>query len=219
MVGLGFRARFRRISFRGKIGIFLGFTLSLLALILPFYNVEFYGGFDRPVAHSAYYWSFKSSSKTYHSLWDIVNGLGLYDPFYVSWMRDVTEASGYPSVCFFTYWFDSELNVGGLSELLMALFGLQLLTLGTGLSSLFVRRRVVRLVTVMSGVAVVALMLYSSKNQLFQYTGSFRLGFWFAILGEIAFVIDLARATFRQVSSRLTQSLFHASARLKQFKE
>jgi hypothetical protein len=107
----------------------------------------------------------------------------------------------------------------GLSELLMALFGLQLLTLGTGLSSLFIRRWVIRLATVMSGVAVIALMLYSGVNHLFQFPGSLRLGFWFAILAEIVFVIDFARATFHQVSSRLTQSLFRASARLKQFKE
>jgi hypothetical protein len=219
MVGLGFRTRFGGIPFRGKIGIFLGFTLSLLALILPFYNVEFLGGFDRPVATSAYYWSFKSSAKTYYSIWEIIEGFGLYQPFYVSWIMDVVQASSYPSVCFIAYWFDSELSVGGLSKLVMALFGLQLLTLGTGLPSLFVRRRVVRLVTVMSGVAVVALMLYSSVNPLFEYSGSLRLGFWFAILAEIVLAIDLAWANFRQVSSRLAQILFRASERLKQFRE
>jgi hypothetical protein len=206
MGGLSFRARFGRISFLGKIGIFLGFTLSFLALILPFYNVESYGGFDGPVATSAYYWSFKSSAKTYYSLWGIIEGFGLYQPFYVSWMRDVVQASSYPSVCFITYWFDSGLNVGGLSELLMALFGLQLLTLGTGLSSLFVRRRVVKLVTVISGVAVVALMLYSSVNPLFEYYGSLRLGFWFAILAEIVFLVELAQSTFRHASRALRKS-------------
>ena len=207
MVGLSCRARFGRISFRRKIGIFLGLTLSFLALVLPLYNVEeFYRGFDRPVAYSAYYWSFKSSAMTYHSIGKVIERFGFYEPFYVSWIRDVVEASSYPSVCFDAYWFDSRLNVGGLSELLMALFGLQLLTLGTILSSLFIRRRVVRLVTIMSGVAVVAIMLYSGVNYLFQYPGSLRLGFWFAILAEIVFVIDLTLTTFRQVFSRLTES-------------
>lgn len=131
-----------------------------------------------------------------------MNGLGLYDPFYVSWMKDVTQASGYPSVWFFAYWFGSELNVGGLSEMLMALFGLQLLTLGTVSSSLFVRRRIVKLVTVASGGAVVALMLYLTVNPLFQYYGSLRLGFWLAVLAEIVFVAELALPALRKAVSR-----------------
>ena len=206
MGGLSFRARFGRISFLRKIGIFLGLTLSFLALILPFYNVESFGGFDGPVATSTYYWSFKSSAKTYFSIREIIKELGLYDSFYVSWTRDVIQAPSYPSVSFITYWFDSGLNLGGLSELLMALFGLQLLTLGTAFSSLFVRHRVVKLVTAISGAAVVALMLYSSVNPLFEYNGSLRLGFWFALLAEIVFVAELTPTTFRHAFSRLKRA-------------
>jgi hypothetical protein len=133
---------------------------------------------------------------TYYSLWEVIGRVGLYQPFYLSWIKDAVEASSYPSVSFVAYWFDSGLHVSGLSELLMALFGLQLLTLGTGLSSIFIRRRVVRLVTVMSGVAVVALMLCISENYLFQYTGSLRVGFWLAVLAEIVFAVESAQRPF-----------------------
>ena len=137
--------------------------------------------------------------KTYSSLGDIIRRYGLDQPFYVSWIRDIVEASSYPSVYFDAYWFDFGPNFGGPSELLMALFAMQLSTLGTGLASPFIRGKGIRLVTVLSGAAVVGLMLFTGMSGLFRFSGSLRVGFWLAILAEIVCVFDLGLGIKRKV--------------------
>jgi hypothetical protein len=198
----------RSHSLRGRIPIILGFILSFFALVLPFYNVRTVGGwsgFNSASTSSSYYWSFKYSAMTYHSLGDIIREYGLDQPFYASWIKDVVEAPTYPSVYFDAYWSYFNLYMGGFSELLIALFMMQLMTLGTALSSLFIRSWTLRLATILSGVAVFGLMCYSSMSDPFRYYGSLRLGFWFAVLAEIVFVIGLVHG--RAKESSLKKSL------------
>jgi hypothetical protein len=196
-------ARFKRIPFHGRIRIFLGLILSFLALMFPFYNVEIYylhsGSYMSAYGCTIYYWSFKQSVKTYSSIGDIIRRYGLDQPFYVLWIRDVVEASSYPSVYFDAYWFNLGPNFRGLSELLMMLFAMQLLTLGTGLSSLFIRGKGTKLVTVLSGATVAGLMLFANISGLFRFSGSLRLGFWLAVLAEVVCVFDLGLEAKRKV--------------------
>lgn len=200
MEGLDRGASLRGISFRGRVRVVVGCVLAFIALVLPFYNVEVFNrGLDGSWSasdYSAYYWSFKSSAMTYHSLQTLINRFGLDHPFYTSWKNDVTEAFSYPSVYFSDYWFDSRLNVKGLSELLIVLFAVQLLVLAVGLASLFIHGRLIKLTTTLLGAAVIVIMLqsnmlYSSMNNPFWYIHSLRLGFWFAVLAEFAFLASL----------------------------
>ena len=186
-------------SYHGRILILLGFVLSLSSLLLPFYSVEvFHQGYE-PFGYSAYFWSFKGAGKVYNSIGELIHRFGLDQPFYVSWTRDVLEASSYPSVYFNTYWFNFAFNTPAFSKAVMTLFFMQLLALCTALSSLFIKSRVLKLVAVLSGLGVVALMLNVMMGDVVKryYTTIARagLGFWLAVFAEIVFVIGLAICT------------------------
>ena len=90
--------------------------------------------------------------------------------------------------------------------MLIALFVMQLMTLGTAVSSLFIPSWVLRLATILSAAAVFGLMYYLSMSDPFRYYGSLRLGFWFAVFAEIVLVIGLVygRAKENSLKKSLT---------------
>jgi hypothetical protein len=174
----------------------LGLMLSFSSLLLPFHNVEMFRYDYERSGYSAYFWSFKAAGKSYYSLGEFVSRVGLDQPFYASWIRDIMEAPSYPSFYFDVYWFNFAFGTAVFSEVVMTLFTMQLLTLGTALSSLFIKGRVVRLVPVLSGLGEVVLMLYVIMGDLLKrYHSAFAragLGFWLAVLAEIAFIVGFA---------------------------
>jgi hypothetical protein len=174
--------------------IIIACILSFIAMAIPFYHVEYFFGYFSPShSDSTYYWSFRSSTATYVDsvIAKIIRHYGLHDPFYIEYPKHVAEAFSYPSVNFEAYWFDPMITWGGLSSLLITVFFMQVLTLTTGIASMFVRTRFFRPVANLSGAAIIGLMLYLSTKSLVQYNGSFELGFWLSVLAEIAIVISL----------------------------
>lgn len=184
--------------FRGRILVVLGLILSFYSLVLPFYNVEmFVYGFE-PSAFSAYFWSFKGSGKSNYPINTFFSRIGLDQPFYAGWTRDISEAPSYPSSYFDSYWFNFAFSTTIFAEAVITLFALQLLTLGFALASLFRQSTATKLAAASSGLGVIIFMLYVMMGDvvrryptttLFSRVG---LGFWLAGLAELVFLVGVA---------------------------
>jgi hypothetical protein len=187
-------ARLRPVSL-----LLLGCVLSIFAIVFPFCHTEttradFFVIDNYPAysAYSVYFWSFKFSEKLYKGVDAVMFEYRLEGGIF-SYITDSIDAAVSPAVYFNVYWFSSRAPsywTPTPSWALIAMFVAQVSVLVAGLGSIFVRRQMVKLVTVGSGAATVGLMLYSSVNPCWQYHGSLQLGFWLACLAEVLFVVN-----------------------------
>jgi hypothetical protein len=183
----------RKRPFHGRMRVIVACILSFTAMAIPFYHAEYYL-YWHPSVQSSYYWSFRFSTTEYEvndAIGQIIRRYSLHDPFYIEYPKHVVEAFSCPGFYFDDIWLDPAFNLYGLSSLLVTIFVMQVWTLTTEIASIFVRTRIIRPVTNLSGAAIIGLMLYWSTNSRFEYSGSFELGFWFSVLAEIAIVISL----------------------------
>jgi hypothetical protein len=195
-------ARLRPVSL-----LLLGCVLSIFAIIFPFYHTETTGAdflvvdnYPAYSAYSVYFWSFKFSEKLYKGV-DAVMFVYRLEGGILSYITDSIDAAVSPAVYFNSYWFSSRApsyRMPTPSWALIAMFVTQVSVLVASLGSIFVRRQIVKLVTVVSGAATIGLMLYSSANPYWRYGCSFQLGFWFACLAEVFFVVNLISETWRK---------------------
>jgi hypothetical protein len=157
MVHWGFRFfESSRIDLLKKIFAIIGCLVFLFSFVSPFC-------FFRPVrwfeeSSSLYYWSFKIDVQHY-------------------WLGSPT---GFSQYWFHDYWFSTYVDTySGLSWVLVFMFMAQILTLVTGIASIFTSNRIVALIPIILCPTTIALMLHV-KIKVSETPGffSYQQGYW-----------------------------------------
>jgi len=158
--------------------VIFGCLLFLCSSILPFYHLSQYDGMLKQT-YSIYYWSFKSSYPIY---WSASYGDGQSTGLYR----------------FYDFWFhDPFLTEFRLSWVLIFVFMAQILTLATGITAIFINRRIFTLVSATLCSMVTVLMTYTiiSLSKLNLTSDSYQQGYWLTYPSIVLFIVSFILKT------------------------
>jgi hypothetical protein len=150
----------------------LACLLFLASLIFPFYKLTYVTGhwFEDVQIHSTYYWSFT--------------------------VQEEHSSTGFITHTFTNYWFyehsfyDQVLDPK-LSPVFILMFVAQILTLGSGVASIFVKKRILAFVPVILCFGVTMSMVYVNFV-LSEYfgVGTYQAGYWLTYLSMFVFLLS-----------------------------
>jgi hypothetical protein len=160
----------------------LGCSFFLLSMILPFHFLDIPGmSFPVHSEYSTYYWSFRLLNRRVSFPTELPTDSRIYAPpiWTDNWFLD----------CWFH---DNFINRLSLSNILITLFALQILTLITGIVSLFVKKSFFALVPTTLCFTVIWFMNYTCATFSFITDASDvrQLGYWLAYPSMLMFLFS-----------------------------
>jgi hypothetical protein len=147
------------INLLKKILAIIGCLVFLFSFVSPFYYSNPMSMIEQ--SYSIYYWSFKADEQHY-------------------WVHSYTGDRQY---WLYDYWFNdyyAYATYPGLSWVLIFMFIAQILTLVTGIASIFVSSRIVSLIPIISCLTTIALMVHVNMRISENLVGrfSYQQGYW-----------------------------------------
>ncbi len=146
----------------------LGCLVFLFSIIFPFLFARYPNSVIEEDVNTTKFWSFKSYTEPFYRV----------RVPYENW--------------FFDYWIKESAYRSEFLALLPLMFAAQILTLVTGVASIFIRKRFLTSVTVVLCSMVVTLMTYVGMSSKVNWYWHFQEGYWLTILSLFVFILSYA---------------------------
>jgi hypothetical protein len=169
-------SKFSLINLLKKVPIILGCLLFLLSILFPFCSYYPILTFDDKLI--CYYWSFKSSTHIFYTL----------ERYIVRIPNRVVD------YWFYEYWF-SHLSVFE-PWILIFMFIIQILTVATGIVSIFNTMRGIILCPVILCSIVLVLMIAITSIDYYLIFGSYQLGYWLIYPSLFLFLLNFIMSLY-----------------------